>query len=183
MGIVASLALLYSAIILINIGVIALLWRGTRSPHYRALMRAWVMVLISAIAIGATSNRPGPAPLVGFAVCVVEYLAFGLLLADMVGLQIRRPLRLFIGAEVLALVAGIVLERSGQSLSVAMIPVATAAGAPAVYIGLWVILRRWKALSLPLQGFAITLLLHGLHAWDYPIAIRSPELVVAGTVL
>jgi signal transduction histidine kinase len=178
---VQQLGVLYFCIISVNLMISALMWRGMRTRLHRDLALFWVSFLIWILIMAAGSPSPS------YVLRVVTFMAgfpttllLARILATLCG--IRLPYRSFGAAFGLAIPLTAVLWMLRAPSYVLAFPACVAVALPALYAGSVALGARRGQVSATLLGFAVTLIVMGLHCLDYAFAYAHPATTVVGVL-
>lgn len=178
MNTVTYLLIAYSALILVNVVILAVLWRTSGTELYKTLMFAWMGALFSIPIMGLAADQPRLTRALAFSVMFAYNYGSSVVLARLADVNPRASLSFGLLAIAVLTAAGAGILGAHQLIPAYL--VATAAAFPALHVALKVLFKKWKVISVPIRGFAITLLIAGLHDFDYPLMYDNPELVKIG---
>ncbi len=176
MNTVTNLLILYAGLVLINTGLSAALWLGSRDRMHRALLLVWGSTLLSYVLQGALTQN---ALIITYAFASVFLV--NLALASLVALSLAVPLRWkpFAMIAVAAMALSTVLYAAGAGFTVVALPVAIASSLPSLVVAARVF-RAWRSVSVVTRALVVSCVLFSLHNIDFAFLRNRPEMATLG---
>jgi serine phosphatase RsbU (regulator of sigma subunit) len=176
MNTLTNLLILYAGLVLINTGLSAALWLGSRDPLHRSLLLVWGSTLLSYVLQGALTQN---ALIITYAFTSVFLV--NLALASLVARSLRLPLRWQPFAAVLgaAVVLSTVLWVPGTGFTAVALPVSVAASLPSLVIAARVFKAR-QSVSVVTRALVLSCVLFSLHNIDFAFLRDRPEMATLG---
>jgi serine phosphatase RsbU (regulator of sigma subunit) len=176
MDAVTNLLILYAGLVLINTGLSAALWLGSRDPLHRALLLVWASTLLSYVLQGALTQNALVITYAFVSVFLVN-LALASLVARSLGIPLRWPP--LAAVVVAAIVLSTALYASGAGFSAVALPVAIAVSLPSLVIAVRVF-RSWRSTSVVTRALVVSCVLFSLHNIDFAFLRNRPEMATLG---
>ncbi|HEX4682081.1 MAG TPA: hypothetical protein VH277_05195, partial [Gemmatimonadaceae bacterium] len=172
MDTVTNLLILYAGLVLINTGLSAALWFGSRDRLHRALLLVWGSTLLSYVLQGALTQN---ALLITYAFVSVFFV--NLALAALVARSLAIPLRWRPFAIGVAGATGLstILFSAGAGFTMVALPVATAVSLPSLFIATRVF-RTWRSVSVATRALVLSCVLFSLHNIDFAFLRNRPDM-------
>jgi serine phosphatase RsbU (regulator of sigma subunit) len=176
MDTVTNLLILYAGLVLINTGLSAALWLGSRDPLHRALLLVWGSTLLSYVLQGALTQN---ALVITYA--FVSVFLVNLALASLVARSLSLPLRWqpFAGIVAAATILSTILYFGGAGFTVVALPVALAVSLPSLVVAVRVF-RAWRHVSVVTRALVVSCVLFSLHNIDFAFLRDRPEMATLG---
>lgn len=176
MDIVANLLILYSGILVINVGLSAVLWAQYRTALHGNLFWVWATAIVAFLA-----QIPAWNPLVitlGFSATISTTLAMAFLLGRLVELKVLW--RLHLGILGGALVVSILAYRYGAPPWIVSLPTCVAVAAPIAITSGRALLSRSNQLTTSGWALALSCLAFSGHNLDFAFLRYRPEYTAFG---
>jgi serine phosphatase RsbU (regulator of sigma subunit) len=176
MDTLTNLLILYAGLVLINAGLSAALWAGSRDRLYRALFLVWASTLVSYVLQGALTAN---ALVITYA--FVSVFLVNLALASLVARSLALPLRWqpFAAGVGIAVGASTILYATGAGFSAVALPVAIAVSLPSLWIAARVF-RAWRSVSVVTRALVVSCVFFSLHNIDFAFLRNRPEMATLG---
>lgn len=176
MDTLTNLLILYAGLVLINTGLSAALWAGSRDRLYRALFLVWATTLVSYVLQGALTAN---ALVITYAFVSVFFV--NLALASLVARSLALPLRWqpFAAVVGVAAVLSTALFASHAGFTAVALPVAIAVSLPSLWIAA-IVFRAWRSVSVVTRALVVSCVFFSLHNIDFAFLRDRPNMATLG---